>query len=119
MSYTDLPTADMDAIAEEVASGQWVMVAMCADPEDQELLDELMPDDDDTDSYEWYRLDAASDDGKKLADEYDLDATTQFVILSLHRSRRRAWVLDDLEDRDPDDVAQFMDDHASEVESGE
>ena len=78
-----------------------------------------MPDDDDTDNYEWYRLDAASADAKKLVEEYDLETGTQFVILSLYRSRRRAWVLDDLEDRDPEDVAQFMDDHASEVESGE
>jgi len=119
MSYTDLPIADADSLAEEVASGQWVMVAMCADPDDHEMLTELMPDDDDTDSYEWYRLDAKSADADKLAEEYGLDPGTQFVIFSLYRSRPRAWILDDLEDRDADDVAQFMDDHAAEVESGD
>ena len=119
MRLSDIPIATREALAAHEQARDWVMVVMCGDPAHEALIDSLLPDEGEDPSarnYTWYRVDAAAGVAQVIARRHEIEAGTRFVILSPYAGEPDCFVLDDLVGRDPEDVLQFMDDHASAIE---
>ncbi|HEX9766733.1 MAG TPA: hypothetical protein VGA36_08210 [Nitriliruptorales bacterium] len=118
MAIADLPLADEADVNRLLARGDWVVLAVHVDDEGKALLDALYEQDQYPHyiNYRWLRLDAATDKGDAMLTSRGIVPGDRFVILSPYQGAVGLWVLEDLEDREPEDLAQFLDDHAAEIQ---
>ena len=117
MPVADLPLAEPSTVKRLLAKDDWIMLAVHTDDEGLALLEQLyVTDDPVVDNYRWYRVDASTDEGDAVLAERGIAPGNRYVILSPYQDAVGLWVLDELDDRQPEDLLRFMDDHAAELE---
>lgn len=116
MKLQKLPIGTLDEVAELLEDNSWIMLVTYRTEQELQQAQQLIGESALYEEYSWLRVPASDPAGLVLLDTLSIEQVPSFAVVSMGKEEPEVRIFDEWEDCFPEDLIEFMEEHAAEAQ---